>query len=284
MDDLVQRRDLGVFLRSCRERTDPRSVGLRPGSQRRTPGLRREELAQLSGVSVTWYTWLEQGRDISVSRKVIDSIARVLRISGTEHTHLYTLAGLQAPTAEVPATPTDPTLAQLVEALSPNPASVINPWWDLLVYNTAYSELLGGLRHLPRSEQNLLRLSFTSLRDSRLLDNWEGIVDNLVGQLRTHVARFPADQRGIDLVDELTQLSPEFQRMWQAYGVERFRSSTVSMHHPRCGALIFNFIKLITADDESQQLVAWLPANAATTEATRLLHGVVVAESSPIGT
>jgi transcriptional regulator with XRE-family HTH domain len=148
MDDPVQRKELAAFLRSRREATDPVSMGLKTGQQRRTPGLRREELAQLSGVSVTWYTWLEQGRDISVSRKVIDSLARVLKISGTERAHLYTLAGLQVATSRIRSTPVDPTLAELVNVLAPNPASVINPWWDLLVFDDAYSDLLGDIKDI----------------------------------------------------------------------------------------------------------------------------------------
>jgi transcriptional regulator with XRE-family HTH domain len=274
VDDLVQRKELGAFLRSRRETTDPCSVGLKLVShQRRTPGLRREELAQLSGVSVTWYTWLEQGRDISVSRKVIDSLAQVLKISGAERAHLYVLAGLQVPSEEVPPAPVDPTLVQMVNALSPYPTSVINLWWDVLVYNEAFNNLLGGPQGLPRGHQNLLHMSFTTIRDARLLDNWESIVDDMVGQLRNHVARYPADPRGIDLVEQLSGLSPEFSRMWRGYGVARFRSSTVSMHHPRFGALVFNHIKLATADNEGQQLVVWLPANAATRQASANLGG-----------
>lgn len=271
MHDLVQRKELAAFLRSRREATDPQSVGVKTGQRRRTPGLRREELAQLSGVSVTWYTWLEQARDISVSRMVIDSLARVLKISGTERAHLYTLAGLMVSSSGVQSAPVDPTLSQLVSALAPNPASVINPWWDILIFNEAYSDLLGGLNEVPRAHQNLLRLSFTSIRNAKLIDNWESIVTDLVGQLRTHVARYPTNPRGAEVVQELTAVSPEFEKMWKAQAVARFSSSTVSMHHPRCGALVFNHVKLATADDESQQLAVWLPANEETEQAASTL-------------
>ena len=124
MHDQVQRKELAAFLRSRREATDPRDVGLKPGRQRRTPGLRREELAGLSGVSVTWYTWLEQGREISVSRKVLDSVARVLRISPTEQAHMYTLAGLRVPAEAVAIPKIDRAIDQLVTSLHPNPASL----------------------------------------------------------------------------------------------------------------------------------------------------------------
>ena len=271
MDDLVQRKELAAFLRSRREATDPRDVGLRPNGQRRTPGLRREELAGLSGVSVTWYTWLEQGRDISVSRKVIDSIARVLHISQTELGHLYTLAGLRAPAENVAEPALDGTIAQLVTTLNPNPASVINPWWDLLSYNRAYSELFGGLDDVAPEERNVLRLAFTRVLADGLVENWDTVVRGLVGQLRTHLARYPKNPRGLALVEELRQLSPDFGRMWEDQVVDRFQTSRVALHHHRAGRMELNFIKLATADDESQQLVVYLPADASSEAALEKL-------------
>jgi transcriptional regulator with XRE-family HTH domain len=271
MDDLVQRKELAAFLRSRREATDPRDVGLQPGKQRRTPGLRREELAGLSGVSVTWYTWLEQGRDISVSRKVIDSLARVLRISPTEQAHMYTLAGLRVPAQDVSVPALDPAMAQLVTALQPNPASVINPWWDLLTYNKAYSELFGGLDRVAAEERNVLRIAFSRVLSDGMLTNWDAVVSDLVGQLRNHIARFPHDPRGPALVTQLRELSPEFRRMWDDHVVNRFHTSTVVLHHPQVGRLELNFIKLTTADDESQQLVVYLPADAASESALERL-------------
>jgi transcriptional regulator with XRE-family HTH domain len=154
--DTVQHGELAEFLRSRRETTDPIAVGLQPGGRRRTPGLRREEVAQLSGVSVNWYTWLEQARDIGVSRQVIDSLARALRMDPSERAHLFTLAGLAMPAENPGHQDVDETLRRLVATLDPNPAYVVNPWWDLLAYNDAYAALLGGLDHRPRSERNIL--------------------------------------------------------------------------------------------------------------------------------
>src|ERR1700759_2570782 len=127
MADVVQRDELGTFLRAKREATAPVSVGFPRGSRRRTPGLRREELAQLAGLSVTWYTWLEQGRDISVSRQVITSLARVLRLSEHEQAHLFMLGGLALPPAEPHRSAVDPILERLVQVLHPHPAYIANP-------------------------------------------------------------------------------------------------------------------------------------------------------------
>jgi transcriptional regulator with XRE-family HTH domain len=123
----MQREELAAFLRSRREAADPVAMGLQPGGRRRTPGLRREELAQLSGVSVTWYTWLEQARDIGVSRQVLDRLAGSLRLAPAERGHLFTLAGLSLPTENPGRPQVDATLRRLLDTLDPNPAYVVNP-------------------------------------------------------------------------------------------------------------------------------------------------------------
>ncbi|MEW2503745.1 helix-turn-helix domain-containing protein [Amycolatopsis sp. NPDC047767] len=127
MPELVQRTELGAFLRARREATDPASAGFAPGPRRRTPGLRREALAQLASLSVTWYTWIEQGRDISISHQVVESLARALRLSPSERAHLFTLAGLALPPAPPKPRCVDPLLSRLVRELHPKPAYVVNP-------------------------------------------------------------------------------------------------------------------------------------------------------------
>jgi transcriptional regulator with XRE-family HTH domain len=261
MADMVQRKELGAFLRSRRESTDPVSLGLQPGPRRRTPGLRREELAQLSGVSVTWYTWLEQGRDISVSRQVIDSLARVLRMPAPERAHLFTLAGLALPAESAERPLVDDTLRRLVHTLHPNPAYVINPWWDLLVYNDAYAALLGGLDDRPSTERNSLWLTFTE--DRGLLVDWTAEARQLLGQLRGHLARYPRDPRGPELVEALRENSPRFAELWEEHTVRRFAASRKRFRHPDVGRLDLDYVKLATADDERQQLVVFLPADDA---------------------
>jgi transcriptional regulator with XRE-family HTH domain len=263
MTDMVQREELAAFLRSRRESTDPITLGLRPGPRRRTPGLRREELAQLSGISVTWYTWLEQARDISVSRQVIDSLARVLRMSPPERAHLFTLAGLSLPRESTGRPHVDDVLRRLVHELDPNPAYVINPWWDLLVYNGAYAALLGGLDDRPPAERNSLWLTFTEDRVRDLLIDWLAEARQLVGQLRAHLAQYPQDPRGPELVDALMAAGGKFPELWQEHAVRRFEVSRKHFRHPEAGRLDLDYIKLATADDDRQQLVVFLPADAA---------------------
>ncbi|KAA9165591.1 helix-turn-helix domain-containing protein [Amycolatopsis acidicola] len=272
MADMVQRKELAAFLRSRREATDPVSLGLTPGPRRRTPGLRREELAQLSGVSLTWYTWLEQARDISVSRQVIDSLARTLRMPPPERTYLFTLAGLALP-AEDPGRPhVDGMLRRLVGTLQPNPAYVINPWWDILCHNEAYGALLGGLDHRPAAERNGLWLLFTDPDVAALFPDWQSEARQLVGQLRANLARYPKDPRGPEVVEALRQAGPKFGELWEDHDVRRFRAARKRFRHPVAGRLDLDYVKLAAADDDQQQLVVFLPSGEQDIEKLGLLR------------
>jgi transcriptional regulator with XRE-family HTH domain len=269
MSELIQRNELAAFLRSRREATDPVSMGLDPGPRRRTPGLRREEIAQLSGVSVTWYTWLEQARDISVSRQVIDSLARTLRLQPDERTHLFTLAGLALP-AERPAAPhVDDTLRRLVEELHPNPACVISLWWDLLVVNDSYAAMIPDLQQRPDHERNTLWIAFTDKRARDLYLDWDAETQQLAGQLRVQLAQHPADPRGRDLVEALVAASPRFAELWQEQAVARFHGSRKRFHHPTLGDITLDYVKL--AADHDTRLIAFLPVDTAS---RRALHSL----------
>ncbi|MBW8794949.1 MAG: helix-turn-helix domain-containing protein [Streptomyces sp.] len=260
MADLVRHGELGAFLRARREATDPAAAGFRSGVRRRTPGLRRDELAQLAGVSVTWYTWLEQGRDISVNRKVVESLARALRLSGPQRAHLFTLAALVPPPSGPGPVKVDPLLARLVRELSPRPACVTNPWWDLLAYNDAYAELLGGLDRRPPDERNLLRITFTESRGSGLFVDWLGEARALTGQLRVALARYPDDPRGPALLESLLDSSEAFRAVWDERSVGGSTSARKELRHPRLGRVDVDCLKLADAHDEKLSLMVFLPA------------------------
>jgi transcriptional regulator with XRE-family HTH domain len=269
MTDMVQREELASFLRSRREATDPVSVGVRPGPRRRTPGLRREELAQLSGISVTWYTWLEQGRRISVSREVIESLARVLRMTSPEREHLFTVAGLALPAQTVGPPEVDDTLRRLVQTLDPSPAFVVNPWWDLLTYNETYSFFHGGLDRRPPAERNVLWLFFGTDPARSVIVNWPDEARQLVGQLRARLAQYPGDPRGPELVAALTAASPKFAELWREHVTARFRSYRKRYQHPTVGLLSLDIIALTASSDDQQRLIVLLPADQATADKLR---------------
>jgi transcriptional regulator with XRE-family HTH domain len=258
---MVQRSELGAFFRARREAADPVACGFPVGSRRRTPGLRREELAQLAGLSLTWYTWLEQARDITVSRQVIASLARVLELSPTERAHVFTLAGLAPP----PADPRpDPALERLVRALHPNPAYVANPWWDLVSYNDAYASLFGGLRQRPPAERNILWITFTEARGTGLLVDWERQAQSMAGQFRVALARYPQDPRGPELLATMCAADDEFRRLWEQHTVRPPESARKRLMHPELGRIDLDYTKLRAAVDERLTLITFLPADAET--------------------
>src|SRR5262249_30301971 len=157
-----RRRELAGFLRSRRERIAPELVGLPPASRRRTPGLRREEVATLAGVGVTWYTWLEQGRDINASQQVLDAVARTLMLDPHERDHLFRLADVPDGNGQAECSSLPPTAQVLLDQLNPFPACIRNARYDVLAFNSAYENLLGSLSDLPFEERNTLWRMFTN--------------------------------------------------------------------------------------------------------------------------
>ncbi|MDW5593057.1 helix-turn-helix transcriptional regulator [Conexibacter stalactiti] len=266
----MQRKELASFLRARREASDPIALGLDPGTRRRTPGLRREEVSQLSGVSVTWYTWLEQGRDITVSRQVVESLARALRMPAAEREHLFTLAGHVLPPEADSAQPVDDTLRRLVDELAPNPACVVGRWWDVLAANDAYVAISGLDLDGPPAERNLVWRTFTHRRPTDLYVDWEDEARQLVGQLRVQLARHPDDARGPALVDAISRADPRFVRLWDEQTVRRPHSARKRFQHSRLGRLHLDYVKLAADGDNS--LLAFLPGDEPTAASLRRLR------------
>ncbi|MEU6479923.1 helix-turn-helix transcriptional regulator [Streptomyces sp. NPDC047017] len=273
MADPERRRVLAEFLRSRRARVTPADVGLPAGPRRRTPGLRREEVASLSGVSVTWYTWLEQARDIAVSRQVLDSLARVLLLSPAEIRHLFTLADHPPPRPDAdpggcpPGAPD--ALQRLVDALDPHPAYVLAPNWDLLAWNRAEAGLVGEpARWEPGGlPPNLLRLVFTQARARALLVDWPGQARALLEQFRAVADRRPGEPGFAALIDELASVSDEFALWWATHDVAEFRSARRVFDHPRLGLLAFDYVKLAAVNRPGATVVTCLPSDERTAAA-----------------
>ncbi|MFC4035618.1 helix-turn-helix transcriptional regulator [Streptomyces polygonati] len=279
---MTQRELLAGFLRSRREMLRPEEAGITPGPRRRTPGLRREEVAQMAGMSVTWYTWLEQGRKITVSGQLLEGLVRALRLSAAERRHLYMLAGV-APAHDAPQPPgVSPTMRMLVETLDPNPAHVINMCWDLLAYNRGYERLVGGLDGLPDEERNSIWLLFTRPAMRTLLVDWRREARDILGQFRASVGRYPNDPRVRALVEALTAVSPDFVQMWSEHPIQAFTPAMKRFQHPRAGRVAFNYAKLAVAENHNQHLVVFLPDSPTDAQAMRDLTAPESAlESAP---
>ncbi|MFD0384496.1 helix-turn-helix transcriptional regulator [Streptomyces stramineus] len=200
--------------------------------RRRTPGLRREEVAQLSGVSVTWYTWLEQARDISVSRQVLESLARALMLDAAERRHLFALAGEPLP-GRPPADGPPPALQRLVDALDPHPAYCLDVHWNLVAWNRAEAALIGDPARLEPRARNLLRLMFTDPRLRTLVADWPGQARRLLAQFRADARQRIGDPHLERLTGELRQESPEFAAWWESHDVADFHANRRTFHHPR---------------------------------------------------
>src|SRR5690606_37713548 len=213
------RPDLAAFLRACRERLLPEEVGLPSGGRRRTPGLRREEVAALAGVGLTWYTWLEQGRDIGVSATFLDNLARVLKLDTSERRHLFLLAHERPPTEPGKTWCVVPPLVhRLMHDLAPHLAYVLNLRWDVLAFNAPADQLF-AFSSQPPGRRNLLWMLFTDPTVYELVNDWEEQVPLMLSSFRRDFARASKEADIHALVNELEQVSPEFKTWWRQHDV-----------------------------------------------------------------
>ena len=268
-----RRRELAAFLRSRRERLRPEQVGLPPSRRRRTPGLRREEVAQLAGVGVTWYTWLEQGRDINASPQVLDAIARTLRFDAHEHAHLFTLAGLPpVMTIADECEALCPTAQRIIDQLEPYPAAVLNARWDLLAFNTSFASFFEEFDAIPVEDRNCLWLSFTNPGWRATMVDWEESVTRMVAEYRAAMADYLDDPAWTSLVDRLHRVSPEFTAHWERHDVRTMESRTKRALHPQLGLLTFDYTNLWLDQRLGIRVVALTPADEHTSQQLRTLH------------
>jgi transcriptional regulator with XRE-family HTH domain len=216
-----KRHELASFLRSRRERVTPQEVGLPPGFRRRTPGLRREELAQLAGVGVTWYTWLEQGRPINASVQVLDAIARVLNLGAAERWHLYRLAEVPgvANSADSAQLPDD--VLRVLDALNPNPACILNGRYDLLAYNETYAGFFFEMVSSTGDEHNALWQLFAGSNRGCLVRNEQSVaqLSQMVAVFRSNYARHVDEPEWTDFIEALGAASEEFAEIWATHPV-----------------------------------------------------------------
>ena len=270
--DEIRRRELGAFLRNRRERVQPDEVGLRTSRRRRTPGLRREEVAHLAGVGVTWYTWLEQGRDIRPSAQVLDAIARTLQFDSHEHSHLFTLAGLATTTIANQCLGLCSTVQPLIDQLEPLPACVVNDRLDLLAYNRVYASFFDDLDTIPIEDRNLLWLAFTNPRWRRVMVDWDDAAGRLVAEYRGAMAQHLDEPAWKTLVARLHDASREFTAVWDRHDVLGAESRTKRAMHPTAGLLSLDYTNLWLGQRLGTRIVALTPADERTRKRLDTLH------------
>lgn len=254
----LSRSELGNFLRSRREGLDPGAAGLPGGRRRRTPGLRREEVAELAGIGVDWYIRLEQGRNVSPSVTTVDALARALRLGRAEHAHLRALArstGRRAFVREsVPG-----TIQRLVEGLN-QPAYVTGRRWDVLAWNAAAVEVFTDFGRLAEAERNILLYVLTDPAARRMFGAaWAIEAQRMVAQFRATHDLWAGDMAFIDLLERLRHGSPEFTAWWEVHSIRNVVSGQKVLHHPTRGLLRFEYASFQANDDPALKLVIYTP-------------------------
>lgn len=279
---LIERRaELTDFLRSRRARLSPSEVGLLGGVRRRTPGLRREEVALLANIGETWYTRLEQGLLINVSPQVLDGIARALRLNETERRHLFLLAGQAVPDQHSDSDElVSPILRRVLAAFDPNPALVRGRRWDLLACNRAAKAVFDYDEDAEPKFKNMLWRFFMDT-SRRMCFPWETIGPNLVAQFRSVAARYPDDPRFLSLIAELQENSEHFRRWWAQHDVSDVSEGLKRFNHPTAGEMILDHAALLVPDYPDMRVIVYT-AEPGSESARKLreLTSVVALESS----
>jgi len=262
---------LGRYLRERRMKLDPAAFGL-PVKRRRTPGLRREEVAQRAYISPTWYTWLEQGRGGAPSSDVLDRIAGALMLTDVEREHLFLLGLGRPPEVRYQKSEVTPRLQRVLDALDPCPAIIRTAIWDVVAWNRAATAMLMDYGSLPPDKRNILRFIFLDKRARGAQYDWENVARFVLGSFRTDTARAGAAAEVEPLVEELCRLSPEFAAMWRDNNVAGAHGDAVKhIRHPVLGSLAFEYSAFAVDGRIDLTMVVYNPATAEDAERIKSL-------------
>ena len=264
---------LGIYLKDRRSRLDPIALGYAP-TRRRTPGLRREEVAQRAHISPTWYTWLEQGRGGAASADVLDRIARALMLTDVEREHLFLLGLSRPPEAHYSNSGgVSPRLQKLLDVLEYSPAIVKTPAWDVVAWNKAASIVLTDYGSQPPEQRNILRKMFLDPKVRAAQFDWEAVARFVVSAFRADTARAGASEKVAPLVEELSRLSPEFVAMWQDKEVRSYGEGLKKIRHPKAGLIAFEYSSFAVDGRPDLAMVVYNPASSADRDKVRGLIG-----------
>jgi len=271
--DQASRGELAAFLRSRRARVQPADVGLEAGPRRRTPGLRRQEVAQLAGMSVDYYIRLEQGRGPRPSRQMLTAVSRALALSDDERAYLHFLAGEPPGPPACPAAEVRPSVLRLLERLEDTPALVCDAKYDVLAWNPMAAALLGDFSALPQPERNVVWRFFTDPRARERYDPADAarFARESVADLRSAAARYPDDPGLRRLLDRLLAASSEFRALWSSHDVTVRRSARKRLRHPTLGWLDLDCDALHDPDDDHWIVLYTAEPGTSTHEALQLL-------------
>ena len=264
---------LGAYLRNRRARLDPAAFGF-PGKRRRTPGLRREEVAQRANISPTWYAWLEQGRGGAPSADVLNRIAGGLMLTEPEREHLFMLGLGRPPEVRYKAAEgVTPRLQRLLDALETSPAIIKTATWDVVAWNRAAAVVLTDYGALPPLERNILRLVFGNSRIRAAQDDWETVARLVVGAFRADAARAGAVSEVGQLVAELCRLSPEFEALWRDNDVRTHGEGIKRLRHATLGPIELEYSGFAVDDRSDLGMIVYNPVTSSDADRIRSLLG-----------
>ncbi|MBC3380571.1 helix-turn-helix domain-containing protein [Serratia fonticola] len=262
------RQELADFLRMKREKLSPQAVGLPSGTRRRTPGLRREEVAALAGVGLTWYTWLEQGREINASVGFLEDLARVLKLDATERYHLFLLAHQRLPVvAGHQWCQVTPLVRRLLDDLTLRPAYVMNLSWDIIAWNPAADRLFAITERQPQ-QRNMLWMLFADPELNQRLMGWQEQAPQILASFRRDYARAPQDATMLQRIQALSEVSPQFRQLWQQHDIHGRCQGQRTFLVAGAGEVTFEHASFIVDEDNHLRLVMYsaqpdCPASAA---------------------
>ncbi|MCD9022565.1 helix-turn-helix transcriptional regulator [Cohnella silvisoli] len=262
---------LSAFLKSQRAKVLPQSVGLSTGIRRRTPGLRREEVAQLAGVSTTWYTWLEQGRDIKVSASVLDCVATALQLTVDERKYLFALAletgsGINLLDKELELPQISPSLRRILQELKFCPTLISDRRCRIVGWNQAASHVFLNFNEIPAEQRNMIRLLFVRKEFQRLAVNWEQFVKGYLSIFRAYYGQYVEDDWYDRFIAEMKEVHPEFNSLWEQSQVSSAPEVLLEFRHAKAGKMLFHLTSLQVQGSADLRCSIYTPAPDSTTE------------------
>lgn len=261
---------LSDFLKSRRAAISPAAAGLPEGARRRTPGLRREEVAQLAGVSNTWYTWLEQGRDIKVSPSVLDCIASALQLTKDERSYLFALALDNGPGSMVypqeESSVIHPSLQKILQELKTCPTMISDRHCGIVGWNEAAAHVFLDFAKLPPEQRNMISLLFVRKEFRRLAVNWEQFVRGYLSIFRAYYGQYLEDRWYDDFIAEMKEQHPEFNQLWEESRVSSAPDVVLEFRHAKAGKMLFHLTSLQVQGSTDLRCSIYTPAGDSNTE------------------
>lgn len=254
-------KELGDFLKARRNKIKPEQVGFAVGTRRRASGLRREEVAQLAGIGLTWYTWLEQGRAINVSHDVLESLSRVYSLTDEERNHLYTLANKSLTNTGEDHQPVNHTLIRILEKLNASccPAYVMDHRWNIVAWNEYAASVFGDFSQLPPEERNVVHMMFCNQQYMALFDDWAFHAKGIIARFHGTMAKHIDDSWFTGFIEEIKSKNDQFSSWWSLYDVSGMSDVVKKLTHPSFGKLTFEFVSFDVSDHQNLKLLVHTP-------------------------